>query len=139
MKATILMTSVAAAALAAPAFAAPDRYEQGHSCTGMGSHCIQEQMRLEDGNRLDEKPGNAAAINGSDQDGTPSGTLSASRGEDDDSFANEAGDVAHDTGDEVSLAADEAGDEISNAAEDVGDEVGGAADDVGDAVSDVFD
>ena len=58
MKSAILMTSVAVAALASPAFAAPDRYEQGSGCIGMsGTECVQTQMRLEDGNRATEKSG----------------------------------------------------------------------------------
>ena len=59
MRSAILMGSVAAIALATPALALPDRYEQGYSCTGQGALCTQEQMRLEDGNRFDEK-GNSA-------------------------------------------------------------------------------
>ena len=55
MRSAILMGSVAAIALATPALALPDRYEQGYSCTGQGALCTQEQMRLEDGNRFDEK------------------------------------------------------------------------------------
>ena len=52
MRSAILMGSVAAIALATPALALPDRYEQGYSCTGQGALCTQEQMRLEDGNRV---------------------------------------------------------------------------------------
>jgi hypothetical protein len=115
------MGSVAAMALATPAFALPDRYEQGYSCTGRGPICTQEQMGLfDDGNRFDEKAGNEDR----------SGSLSAARASDDD---------GDEVGDEISEAADEAGDEVENAADEVGDEVSEAADEAGDAIDDVFD
>ena len=62
MRSAILMGSVAAIALATPAFAVPDRYEQGYSCTGRGVMCTQQQLRLEDGNRADEKAHETSVI-----------------------------------------------------------------------------
>ena len=132
MRTTILMGSVAAMALATPAFALPDRYEQGYSCTGRGVMCEQQQMRLfEDGNRFDEKAG--------DEDRSQS----AARTSDNDTFGDEAGDeienTADEAGDEISEAADEAGDELENTADEAGDEISEAADEAGDAIDDVFD
>jgi hypothetical protein len=144
MRSAILMGSVAMVALATPAFALPDRYEQGYSCTGRGAMCMQQQMRLDDGNRFDEK-GRSSAINGEANGfGSSDSARSQSAARDrDDSFADEAGDeieaTADEAGDEISGVADEAGDEIENAADEAGDEVSDAADDVGDAVSDAFD
>jgi hypothetical protein len=134
MKAAILMTSVAAAALASPAFAGPDRYDQGYGCTGMsGAECVQDQMRLDDGNRATEKSG--TIDNGGIGGSNAGGSLSASRSESsdsDDNFGDEVGDTANN-------AADEAGDEISNAANEAGDAIDDAADEAGDAISEVFD
>ena len=133
MRSAILMGSVAAIALATPALALPDRYEQGYSCTGQGALCTQEQMRLEDGNRFDEK----ARIDQS----SPDGAQAAARADadSDDSFGDEVGESAENTadeaGDEISEAADEAGDEIDNAADEAGDEL----DEVGDEIGDAFD
>jgi hypothetical protein len=130
MRSTILMSGVAAAALAMPAFAAPDRYDQGYSCSG-GAQCVQQQMRLEDGNRSMEKSHESVG----DRDGTIGGgktdsrSISAERtGDGDDEIGDEVGDAADDVGDEVSDAADEAGDEIDDAADEVGDAIGDAFD-----------
>jgi hypothetical protein len=129
MRSAILMGSVAAIALATPAFAVPDRYEQGYSCTGRGVMCTQQQLRLEDGNRFDEKSRETPAI--SNRQSSADETQNAARADSNDGFADEAGD-------EISDTADEAGDEISNAADEVGDEIGDAADEVGDAIDDAF-
>ena len=133
MRSAILMGSVSAIALATPALALPDRYEQGYSCTGQGALCTQEQMRLEDGNRADEK--------GIDQLNSNRGQAAARADSNDnsgDSFGDEVGESAENTadeaGDEISEAADEAGDEIDNAADEAGDEL----DEVGDEIDDVF-
>jgi gas vesicle protein len=138
MRSVILMGSVAMVALATPAFALPDRYEQGYSCTGQGAMCAQQRLQLDDGNRTDEKA-RAAEVNpdGSiDQSGTER-SQAAARTDNDDSFADEAGDevenTADEAGDEISDTADEAGDEIENAADEAGDEISDAADEVGDA------
>ena len=135
MRSAILMGSVAAIALATPALALPDRYEQGYSCTGQGALCTQEQLRLEDGNRFDEK-GNA--LNTDSQGFGQSGSQSAARSDNDD-FGGEPGDeienTADEAGDEIDEAADEAGDEIDNAADEAGDEL----DEVGDEIGDAFD
>jgi hypothetical protein len=135
MRSAILMGSVAAIALATPALALPDRYEQGYSCTGQGAICTQEQMRLDDGNRFDEKA-RASGVGGG-QSGVDE-SQSASRADSNDGFADEAGDeienTADEAGDEISGAADEAGDEIENAADEAGDEL----DEVGDAIDDAF-
>lgn len=144
MRSAILMGSAAMVALAMPAFAAPDRYEQGYSCTGQGAMCTQQQLRLDDGNRGDEKgrPGGIDTNARIDQSGTER-LQAAARTDDDDGFADEAGDeienTADEAGDEISDTADEAGDEIENAADEAGDEISDAADDVGDEVSDAFD
>ena len=144
MKSTILMTSVAVAALASPAFAGPDRYEQGTSCIGMsGAECVQQEMRLEDGNRASEKPGDSQIESGATAStGSTSATdgtaFSASSGDDDD-LGDEVGDEADEFGDEVSDTADEAGDEIADTADEAGDEISDAADEAGDAISSAFD
>jgi hypothetical protein len=117
------------AALATPAFALPDRYEQGYSCTGRGAMCTQEQMRLEDGNRFDEKSRETSAIRGG-QSGVDE-SQSAERPDSNDGFADEAGD-------EIENTADEAGDEISEAADETGDAIDNAADEAGDAIDDAF-
>ena len=133
MRSAILMGSVAAIALATPALALPDRYEQGYSCTGQGAICTQEQMRLEDGNRFDEK--GSAAINS--ENGSGLSSQAANRSDSDDSFGDEVGESAENTadeaGDEISEAADEAGDEIDNAADEAGDELDEVGDEIGDA------
>ena len=129
MRSAILMGSVAAIALATPAFAVPDRYEQGYSCTGRGVMCTQQQLRLEDGNRFDEKSHGTSAI--SNGQSSTDETQNAARADSNDGFADEAGD-------EIGSTADEAGDEISNVADEAGDEIGDAADEVGDAIDDAF-
>ena len=129
MRSAILMGSVAVVALATPAFAIPDRYEQGYSCTGRGVMGTQQQLRLEDGNRFDEKSRGTSAI--SNGQSSADETQNAARADSNDGFADEAGD-------EISSTADEAGDEISNAAGEAGDEIGDAADEVGDAIDDAF-
>ena len=135
MRSAILMGSVAAIALATPALALPDRYEQGYSCTGQGALCTQEQLRLEDGNRFDEK-GNALNTDG--QGFGQAGSQSAARSDNDD-FGGEPVDevenAADEAGDEIDEAADEAGDEIESTADEAGDEL----DEVGDEIGDAFD
>jgi hypothetical protein len=116
-KSTLLMSSVAVAALATPAFAAPDRFDQGYSCMA-GTECVQQQMRLEDGNRASEKPSGDI-----ESTGTAGGSIAAARLGDSDS---------DDFGDEV-------GDEANDLASEAGDEISEAADEAGDAISDVFD
>jgi hypothetical protein len=138
MRSAILMGSVAAIALATPALALPDRYEQGYSCTGQGALCTQEQMRLEDGNRFDEK--GSSAVNSNNQGfGQSDGSQSAARANSNDSFGDDPGDeienTADEAGDEIDEAADEAGDEIENTADEAGDEL----DEVGDEIGDAFD
>ena len=136
MRSAILMGSVAAIALATPALALPDRYEQGYSCTGRGAMCTQQQLRQDDGNQFDEKSHEtSAAVNGG-QNGDE--TQSAARADSNDGFADEAGDqvenTADEAGDEISEAADETGDAIDNAADEAGDEL----DEAGDAIDDAF-
>jgi hypothetical protein len=132
MRSAILMGSVAAVAFATPAFALPDRYEQGYSCTGQGAMCTQQQMRMDDGNRFDEKSRDTA-INGNAIDPvTGERSQSAARASSNDSFGSSADDD-EEVGDEIENTADEAGDEIENAADEAGDEISDAADDVGDA------
>ena len=134
MRSAILMGSVAMVALATPAFAIPDRYEQGYSCTGRGPICTQQQLRMDDGNRFDEKGRATSAINNQSGADEPQ---SAARVDSNDGFADDAGDeienTADEAGDEISDEADEAGDEIENAADDVGDEFDEAGDDIEDA------
>lgn len=134
MRSAILMGSVAAVALATPALALPDRYEQGYSCTGQGAICTQEQMRLEDGNRFDER-GNTAINSDNQGFGQNAGeSQAAARASSDDDFGGEPGDEVENTvdeaGDEIESTADEAGDEIENAADEAGDEIDDAADEV---------
>jgi hypothetical protein len=122
------MGSVAAVALATPAIAGPDRYEQGYSCTGRGALCTQQEMRLDDGNRSDEKAGNPSF---GEQDRVSESQNASNADSSDGNFGDEAAD-------EVGETADEAGDAISNAADEAGDEIGEAADEVGDAIDDAF-
>jgi hypothetical protein len=122
MRSAILMGSVAAIALATPALALPDRYEQGYSCTGQGALCTQEQMRLEDGNRSSE----SGRIDQADRSQADAGSNS-------DEFGDNAENTADEAGDEINEAADEAGDEIGNAADEAGDELDEAGDEIGDA------
>jgi hypothetical protein len=150
MKSAILMTSVAVAALASPAFAGPDRFDQGSSCIGMsGAECVQAQMRLEDGNRAAERPGPAVdsgdatastgAISGTSA--TASGTSATAfgaRSADDEDLGDEVGDEAEEIGDEVSDTADEVGDEVGDTADEAGDDIADAADEAGDAISSPF-
>lgn len=136
MKSAILMSSVAIAALAAPAFALPDRYEPGYRCVGTGPLCVQESLRIEDGNRGDEKSGNVASDEGL---GGAVGAATAARSGDGDDIGDEIGATADEAGDEISEAADEAGDEISAAADEAGDEISEGADEAGDEIGDAFD
>lgn len=129
MRSAILMGSAAMLAmLATPAFALPDRYEQGYSCTGRGVMCTQQQFR-EDGNRFDDKERTASSASDGGGFGVQSGfgeaRASAARNADDDD----------EVGDEIGATADEAGDEIENAA----DEAGDALDEAGDEIGDAFD
>lgn len=132
MRSAILMSSVAIAAMAAPAFALPDRYEPDYRCVGTGPLCVQESLRTEDGNRGDEKSSNVASDEGL-------GAATAARSGDDDDIGDEIGATADEAGDEISEAADEAGDEISAAADEAGDEISEAADEAGDEIGDAFD
>lgn len=124
MRSSLLLSSVAMAALATPAFAMPDRYEQGYSCTGMGVNCVQQELRHDDGNRAFDKSGPGAG-NGGINNGVG---LAARGGDNDDDLSDEIGDTADEAGDEISAAADEAGDEISEAADEAGDAIGDAFD-----------
>jgi hypothetical protein len=128
------MSTVAIAALAAPAFALPDRFEQGPDCTGMGAQCIQESLRVEDGNRGDEKTGNAASDEG--LGGSVDATAARDSGGGDNEIGDEVGGAADEAGDEISATADEAGDEISEGADEAGDEISEAADEAGDEIGD---
>jgi hypothetical protein len=119
MKSALLLGSVAAAALAAPAFAAPDRYEQHYACTGSSAQCIQDQMTADVGNRATEKTGTPAS--GIDGTGPGGVTRAALGGDDDDEVGDEIGDAAEEAGDEISEAADDAGDEVGDAADEIGD------------------
>jgi hypothetical protein len=123
MRSAILMGSVAAIALATPALALPDRYEQGYSCTGQGALCTQEQMRLDDGNRASERGIDQSTADRSQAD------ASSDSGE----FGDSAENTADEAGDEINEAADEAGDEIGNTADEAGDELDEAGDEIGDA------
>jgi hypothetical protein len=146
MKSAILMTSVAVAALASPAFAGPDRFDQGASCIGMsGAECVQAQMRLEDGNRAAEKPAGAAVGSGdaTASTGAIGGTGATAFGArsaaaDDEDLGDEVGDEAEEIGDEVSDTAEEVGDEVGDTADEAGDDIADAADEAGDAISSAF-
>lgn len=142
MRSAILMGSVAAIALATPALALPDRYEQGYSCTGMGAVCTQEQLRLDDGNRFDEKGRSTSIGEGNTIDPTDAdrSTQAAARASTD-GFADSAGDdgFGDEVGDEIENTADEAGDEISEEADEAGDEIENAADEAGDELDEAGD
>ncbi|WP_162916877.1 hypothetical protein [Dongia deserti] len=152
MRSSILLSSVAIVAFAAPAFAIPDRYEQGYGCTGLtGVECMRHQMLLEDGDRRFENATEASVPDDASDDVTEATDLAArtnATGEFDEEgdveeAAEDAGDeisdLADDTGDEISDFAEDAGSEIEDTAEDAGAEIADAADDAGDAVADAFD
>jgi hypothetical protein len=133
MKSTILMTSVAVAALTSPAFALPDRLENG--CSMSNAICAQEQLRTDDGSRVAERA-NASTESGSGASVGTNGALTANAAaaRDDDSLSDEAGDTA----DHFAHDANETGDSIANAADEAGDSISNAADEAGDAISDAF-
>jgi hypothetical protein len=136
------MSSAFMVALAAPAFAGPDRYDQGYSCTGWGERCVQQQMRLEDGNRAFEK-GDASLSNRGDGIGVErSITAGRSDNHNDETVADEVGNnidaAADDAGDAIGEAANDTGDAISNTADKAGDALGEAANDIGDEIDDAF-
>ena len=139
MRATILMGSVAAIALAMPALAEPDRFEQGNCAGASSAQCIQSQM-MEDGNRVSEEEASPSlnTAPGTVGTGTINNTGITSSTGDDDDVGDEIGEEANEIGERVSNTADEAGDEIGDAADEVGDEVGEAADEAGDAIDDAF-
>jgi hypothetical protein len=121
MKSAILMTSVAVAALAAPAWAGPDRFEQGCRYGVSAAPCVQQNLTNHGG-----KPGQ-------------SGTAAVSRtgqSNSDDSLSDEVGDTANDAGGVISHTANEAGDTIGHAAGEAGDAIGHAANEAGDAIGD---
>lgn len=134
MRLSLLMSSVAIAALATPAFALPDRYEQGGTCVGATAACVQEELQIEEGNRVHEKEGGLAsddavgAVDASTGGPGAGGTLAARTADDDDDLGDEIGSTADEAGDEIGAFADEAGDEIGDAADEVGDEIGAAFD-----------
>lgn len=156
MRSAILLGSAAmVGVLATPAFALPDRYEQGYGCAG-ATTCTQ-QLRQEDGNRFDEKGGNRPTAGdnrnvtgqGFGQGGFGQPAPAARTGGDDDGDDNEIGDdvenAADETGDAIDNAADETGDEVGevaneggDVADEAGDAIGGAADEAGDAIDDAF-
>jgi len=145
---TILLASVAAAALAAPAWALPDRYEDQAGCVGVsGAGCAQEASLNNQGDRPSESAGDRTEIasteSGQEIDeglrdlGIERAALSRQDIEDDgvEDNTDEIGDTAEEVGDE----AEDVADDVADAASDFGDEVGDAADDVGDAIDDAFD
>ena len=130
---SILLTSVAVAALASPAFAGPDRFEHGVSCSDVGAtNCVQ-QMRSDDANRATDRSSSSATSISSGLNGSTS--VGVSQNGDNDGIEDEIGDAGHDVG----AAADEAGDAIGHAANEAGDAIDDATDEVGDAIGDVFD
>ena len=138
MKSAILMSSVAVAALATPAFAGPDRFENGFTCGMSSAQCVQEQLMVEDGNRLTEKSVSDTSAISSGLNGSTatrpaetaalrsSATLSPSTSNGDNDLNDEIGDRADKVGNEIGDAADEAGDAISHAADEAGDAIGDA-------------
>src|SRR5689334_22528931 len=142
MRSALLMSSALVVGLAAPAFAGPDRFDQGYSCIGAGQRCVQQQMRLEDGNRAVEKSDGALSNQGNGIGAGRSLTAARTDNNNDDTVADEVGDsinsTANEAGDAIGEAANDTGDAISNAADDAGDAIGEAANDVGDEIHDVF-
>jgi hypothetical protein len=148
MMRTILLASVAAAALATPAWAIPDRYEGVPGCVGAsGIGCTQDASLIQtnQGNRPSETDNAEVASTESAQEIDESlQELGVSRAalaqrditdDDDEDVTDEVGDTAEEVGDE----AEEVGDDIADAASEFGDEVGDVADDVGDEIDDAFD
>ena len=41
------MSSAALVALASPAFALSDRYDESYSCTGTGAECMQQRLQID--------------------------------------------------------------------------------------------
>lgn len=140
MKSAILMTSVAVAALAAPAWAGPDRFENGCMAGVNSAPCIQQQLTNDGGagpvSRSDAGGSNGAGLGGF---GSTAAAARIGNSNDDDSLANEVGDTADEAGDTVGHAASEAGDAIGHTADEAGDSIGHAADEAGDAIGDAFD
>ena len=117
MKASILMSTVAVAALASPAFAGPDRFVDG--CDMNSTACTQQQL-TNLGGKPGQSPDGAASVR-SGLNG--SAAANASNSGDNNDLSDEAGHLANETGDEISNTADEAGDAIGEAANDVGDAI----------------
>ena len=131
---SILLGTVAVAALAAPALAAPDRLEQSSACDAMAAgarfECMQ-QLRTDDPGRATDRAINAP-------DGVSSGLngsagVNVSQAGEDDGIEDEIGDAGQAAGRDIGDAADEAGDAISNAADEAGDAIDNGADEIGDA------
>ena len=137
---SILVGTVAAAALAAPALAAPDRLEQSSACDAMAAgarfECMQ-QLRTDDPHRASDSTTNAAPVGDVSGSAVSSGingssgvaasrTIGVGSGEDNSNSRSSIGDAADEAGESIGEAADEAGDAIGNAADEVGDEIGDA-------------
>ena len=129
MKSAILMTSVAAAALAVPAWAGPDRFEIGCTAGANAAPCVQQQLTNDGGagpvSHSDTIGSNGAGLGGF---GSTAAAARVGNSSDDDSLANEVGNTADEAGDTVSHAANEAGDAIGHAAGEAGDAIGDAFD-----------
>jgi len=122
------MGSVAAIALAVPALAEPDRFEQGSCASASSAQCIQNQM-MEDGNRISDKQAGRSLNTAPGTVGT--GTISNT------GITGSAGDD-EEVGDAIGEEANEIGEGAANAADEAGDEIGEAADEIGDAIDDAF-
>lgn len=133
MKSAILMTSVAVAALAAPAWAEPDRFEQGCRYGVSAAPCMQQHLTNNGG-----KPGQSAANGALGGFGGTANVARTGQSNNDDSLSDEVGDTANEAGDTIAHTANEAGDTISNTADEAGDAISHAANEAGDAIDDAF-
>jgi len=140
MKSAILMTSVAVAALAAPAWAEPDRFENGCMAGVNAAPCVQQQLTNDGGagpvSHSATDGGTGAGLGGF---GSTAAAARIGNSSDNDSFGNEVGDAADEAGDTVGHAANEAGDAIGHTADEAGESIGHAADEAGDAIGGAFD
>lgn len=133
MKSAILMTSVAVAALAAPAWAGPDRFEQGCRYGVSAAPCVQQNLTNHGG-----KPGQSAPNGALGGFGGTANVARSGQSNSDDSLSDEVGDTANEAGDTIAHTANEAGDTISNTADEAGDAISHAASEAGDAIGDAF-
>jgi hypothetical protein len=133
MKSAILMTSVAVAALAAPAWAGPDRFEQGCRYGVSAAPCVQQNLTNHGGKPRQSGPNGGLSGGALGGFGNTAAVSRTSQSNSDDSLSDEVGDTANEAGNAINHTANEAGDTIGHAADEAGDSIGHAANEAGDA------